>query len=135
MNGITLLLQDPMNSKLWKKQGIRNFHLSHPDFIPVSLVVLFQSAEILKKEIDSKQKVYVHCKAGRGRSASAILSYLMTFKGWSFDKAFSLLKGKRSHIAVNSKKFNIQVLACLYEIIEQKKTDSFKKLSLLFAQP
>ena len=127
-------IASPVKKGEWEKHNIRNIHLSHPDFIPVSLVVLYKSACALKDEIAKNERVYVHCKAGRGRSASAILSYFIMFKGWSFEKAFNFLKSKRSHIAIKNKRFKMEILKCLYEIIELKKKKSLQKLFMLLTQ-
>ena len=46
-------------------------------------------------------KVLVHCGAGRSRSATALLSYLMAESSWDYDTALALLKTKRSMVQPN----------------------------------
>ena len=46
-------------------------------------------------------RVYVHCKAGRGRSASLVVAYLMLEHDWSLAKAFSVVRKSRPCIHFN----------------------------------
>ncbi len=55
---------------------------------------------------DEKEVIYVHCKAGRGRSATIVVAYLLkygtegqTFK--NFDEAYGFVKKIRPQINLN----------------------------------
>lgn len=52
--------------------------------------------------------VLIHCAGGRSRSAAFITAYLMTSRGWSFDKAIATVRHARPIIQVN-KGFEAQV--------------------------
>ena len=54
------------------QNNITNYLIEHPDFIAVSLSSLYKAASIIHKSIQNNEKVYIHCKAGRGRSAGSI---------------------------------------------------------------
>lgn len=41
-------------------------------------------------------KCLVHCKMGVSRSASTVIAYAMKEYGWSLEKAYNLVKQKRS---------------------------------------
>ena len=43
----------------------------------------------------------VHCHAGISRSATVCIAYIMWYRHWSMEKAYSFLKSKRSLIAPN----------------------------------
>ncbi|ORZ38153.1 protein-tyrosine phosphatase-like protein [Catenaria anguillulae PL171] len=45
--------------------------------------------------------VYVHCKAGKSRSATVVIAYLMLYHGYSFDAAWSHVKAMRPAVAPN----------------------------------
>ena len=46
-------------------------------------------------------KVLVHCGAGRSRSATVLLSYLMSENSWDYDTALTFLKTKRPMVQPN----------------------------------
>ena len=43
----------------------------------------------------------IHCVAGASRSASIVIAYLITRKGWRYADALSFVKGKRSLVCPN----------------------------------
>jgi len=57
---------------------------------------------ILKKmhqTINARQAVYIHCKAGRGRSWMILMCYLTTLAGMDFEEAQKLVQEKRPHVS------------------------------------
>ncbi len=54
-----------------------------------------------RPKIGKKPRILVHCWAGKSRSASIVIYYLMRSWGWSFDAAFAYLKSKRSVVLPN----------------------------------
>lgn len=60
-----------------------------------------QAHQIINKFILSKSAVLVACMAGRSRSASIVISYLMFSKKWSFKQAFEFVKKKRKEVFPN----------------------------------
>jgi hypothetical protein len=61
-----------------------------------------EAATVLDGWIHEGKNVFVHCFAGISRSASVIITYLMVYKGWSFDLAFQHLKLRRPRIHPHS---------------------------------
>lgn len=49
--------------------------------------------------------VYIHCKAGRTRSATLVGCYLMTRYGYTPSEAVECIKSKRSHILLHRKQW------------------------------
>ncbi|XP_068619076.1 phosphatidylglycerophosphatase and protein-tyrosine phosphatase 1 isoform X2 [Battus philenor] len=49
--------------------------------------------------------VYVHCKAGRTRSATLVGCYLMMKNGWSPEEAVEYMRAKRPHILLHTKQW------------------------------
>ncbi|KAJ0173464.1 hypothetical protein K1T71_010613 [Dendrolimus kikuchii] len=49
--------------------------------------------------------VYVHCKAGRTRSATLVGCYLMLRNGWSPREAVEYMRSKRPHILLHTKQW------------------------------
>eukprot|EP00758_Cryptobia_borreli_P018316 Tbor_TRINITY_DN670_c0_g1::TRINITY_DN670_c0_g1_i1::g.1582::m.1582 len=52
------------------------------------------AAEFLPK----RRVVYIHCKAGVGRSWMVLMCYLTTYKGKTFEEAYHMVKSKRNHV-------------------------------------
>ncbi|XP_033324423.2 phosphatidylglycerophosphatase and protein-tyrosine phosphatase 1 isoform X2 [Megalopta genalis] len=57
--------------------------------------------------------VYVHCKAGRTRSATLVGCYLMMKNRWTPEEAVNYMKTKRSHILLHTPQWN--ALKIFYE--------------------
>jgi hypothetical protein len=49
--------------------------------------------------ITDQHRVYVHCTAGRGRSALTVLGYLTFMEGYAADDAIRILKSKRPGVS------------------------------------
>ena len=70
-------------------------HFPTPDHTPVSVSDLNQAADAIHRELESGRDVYVHCKAGRARSAMVVAAYLMKHQNQSISEAEKTIKGAR----------------------------------------
>ena len=93
----------PVKKGDWAKMGLVRKIVETKDFLPMDFEAFEESVHFLHSEILANRKVYVHCKAGRGRSASVVIAYLMKIQGKSFDEAYQMVKGKRSQIKINER--------------------------------
>src|SRR5205085_7844864 len=59
---------------------------------------LRQGLTFIVEQIKADRKVYVHCKAGRGRSATLVLCYLMAAYGLTAQEAYARLRRARPHV-------------------------------------
>ncbi|NGX62864.1 MAG: hypothetical protein KR126chlam6_00266 [Candidatus Anoxychlamydiales bacterium] len=91
----------PINLSFWKQNSIDHLHISCKDLYPPSLKDLDLAADYIHKKIQENKKIYVHCTAGRSRSAMAIICYLMKYKNMSYEDAFKYVKSKRDLVLVN----------------------------------
>ena len=66
-----------------------------PDDNPPTLRQLLFGVETIENLVKSKQKIYLHCKNGHGRSSTFFTAYLMKSRHLSMDDAFSELKKRR----------------------------------------
>lgn len=66
-----------------------------PDDNPPTLRQLLFGIETIENLVKSKQKIYLHCKNGHGRSSTFFTGYLMKTRNLSFDEAFAELKKRR----------------------------------------
>ncbi|MFK7765749.1 MAG: dual specificity protein phosphatase family protein [Mariniblastus sp.] len=84
--------------KEYKKHDIEQFRMptidfTHPDFDDVCKAVEFVEANVAQQKT-----VYIHCKAGRARSATVAICWLMKAKQISSMEAQKWLLEKRPHI-------------------------------------
>lgn len=92
----------------WAEKGITNRKYDVADHVGAATVQ--QAAEIvefIKEQCVAGKMVYVHCKAGKGRSASVVMCYLCQKHGVSPKEAFKMLKEKRKQIDLGSKQWNL----------------------------
>ena len=92
----------------WKELGVEFLQLATTDIFEAP------SAEKLKRGVDfiyriSKEhpssSIYIHCKAGRTRSATLVGCYLIEQYGMTPEEAVSLMKEKRPHVWLGPKQW------------------------------
>lgn len=67
-----------------------------------NLLPLFsKSAQWIGNNLSKNYPVLVHCKAGVSRSATLVISYLMSAKSYSFQEALSIAQTSRANILPN----------------------------------
>jgi len=82
---------------LYKQLDINQFHMPTVDFMSPSLADCTDAVSFMKKQIADGRRVYVHCKAGRGRSATVVMCWLMATHNLSPEDAQTYLLTKRPH--------------------------------------
>lgn len=85
-----------ITAKDWKAMGVDQVQLSCIDFQPPPFSILDRGADYINNRIINNDTVYVHCKSGRGRSASVVMAYFMKYKRMSAKDAHMRLKACRS---------------------------------------
>ncbi|XP_005987012.1 phosphatidylglycerophosphatase and protein-tyrosine phosphatase 1 [Latimeria chalumnae] len=85
----------------WQAAGVEQLHLSTVDLTGVpSLENLRKGVDFLLKHREKGNGVYVHCKAGRSRSATMAAAYLIELRSWTPREACEFLASIRPHILV-----------------------------------
>jgi len=83
----------------WKKMGVEHCQLSTRDiFETPSHEKLVQGVSTIESFSKNGKSVYVHCKAGRTRSATLVGCYLMAKHNWTPEQAIENIVSKRPHI-------------------------------------
>ena len=67
----------PVSHAEWEEAGILQTLIPTEDFDPVPAKKLKQAVNLIHTTLERGENVYVHCKAGRGRSATAVICYLL----------------------------------------------------------
>ena len=88
----------------WGELGVGHKLIESADFVAVTIDNLECAADTIAKQLE-EGSVYVHCKAGRGRSAMAVVAYLVKhrFKGVLLEDIVAFVKTRRPVININSK--------------------------------
>ncbi|XP_065338740.1 phosphatidylglycerophosphatase and protein-tyrosine phosphatase 1 [Cloeon dipterum] len=90
----------------WKARGVEFLQLSTTDIFETPCQEKLQKGVLfIDKFRGTGGSVYVHCKAGRTRSATLVGCYLMQKHGWTPEKAVSFMAEKRPHILLRSKQW------------------------------
>ena len=90
------IFQSPCQNKL--KEGVRFINSFLPNENKLKNVPDIHELNDTK----SKGTVYVHCKAGRTRSATLVGCYLMLRNGWSPEQAVDHMRNCRPHILIHN---------------------------------
>ncbi len=85
----------------FRKLGIDHLHLPTSDFQLPSLDLIEKGVAFIEKNLNDKKMVYVHCKAGRGRSATVVLCWLLSKGNIMAKQAQEILLQKRPHVNPN----------------------------------
>ncbi len=83
---------------IFAQLDIEHLHLPTIDFQSPSVASIEHGVEFINQCITAKKPVYVHCKAGRGRSATVVLCWLVATRSLSVKSAQQLLLQKRPHV-------------------------------------
>ncbi|XP_017789937.1 PREDICTED: phosphatidylglycerophosphatase and protein-tyrosine phosphatase 1 [Habropoda laboriosa] len=64
------------------------------------------NSSVIDSKISQYGSVYVHCKAGRTRSATLVGCYLMMKNRWTPEEAVAYMKQKRPHILLHTQQWH-----------------------------
>lgn len=84
--------------KEYARYGIEQMRMPTIDFTHPSFVDVNRAVDFIQENVDAGKTVYIHCKAGRGRSATVAICWLMKSKQISADAAQKWLIEKRPHV-------------------------------------
>jgi atypical dual specificity phosphatase len=73
----------------WEKKGVPTLRIGAVDIEGVKLEEIDQGVEFIRAQISDGRPVYVHCKAGVGRSATVVACYLLKYGLANGKKFFS----------------------------------------------
>lgn len=80
------------------KAKIEQLCIPTVDFTPPRLEDVERAVSFIARHAERGESVYVHCKAGRGRSATVVLCWLIQSQGLTPTEAQRVLQEKRPHV-------------------------------------
>lgn len=86
-------------SSLFKAHGIDHLVIPTRDYLfAPSLVDIFRAVDFIHRNASCGSTTYVHCKAGRGRSATIVLCYLIEYKNMTPADALDYVRLRRPRV-------------------------------------
>ena len=82
----------------YEKYDIRQLRIPTVDFTHPSFDDVQKAVNFMVEQIKDGRKVYVHCKAGRARSATVVLCWLIQTQGLNAEEGQDLLLRCRPHV-------------------------------------
>lgn len=101
-------LATPVSPKDWENLHVKHKIIVARDFKPLSQKQIREAVRFLEKQDEKGVFTYVHCKAGRGRSATAVICFLMKKYGYTAETARAIVK--ESRIQINLNKYQWQAI-------------------------
>ncbi|MEQ1830650.1 MAG: dual specificity protein phosphatase family protein [Pirellula sp.] len=95
---INMCKEYPGPKDLYETYGIRQLWLPTVDFNPPSLEDVQRGVQYLQDFTSRNETVYVHCKAGRARSATIVICWLVKHRGMTLAQAQEHLLKSRRHV-------------------------------------
>lgn len=68
----------PIGREEWERRGVPVHHIETRDFYPLSQEQFSRAVKVIRDIRAKRGNALVHCKAGVGRSAAAVIAYLAT---------------------------------------------------------
>jgi atypical dual specificity phosphatase len=88
----------PGHLDLYEKYGIEQFWMPTVDFRPPKLADVQAAVAFMQRQVAAGKPVYVHCKAGRARSATVVVCYLVAQRGWTPQQALQWILERRPQV-------------------------------------
>ena len=82
----------------YDKFGIEQLRIPTTDFTHPKMSDVERAVEFIERHVQDEKTVYIHCKAGRARSATVALCWLMKYRGMSMKQGQEHLLRSRPHI-------------------------------------
>ena len=82
----------------YEKYGIEQFRMPTVDFTHPSLEDVTAAVAFIESQVAKGHRVYIHCKAGRARSATVAICWLMHSQGITSSAAQQKLTDARPHV-------------------------------------
>ncbi|MGB7345796.1 MAG: phosphatidylglycerophosphatase and protein-tyrosine phosphatase 1 family protein [Pirellulaceae bacterium] len=82
----------------YTQHGIEQLRIPTTDFTHPKLRDVQLAVEFVQRHVQKDASVYIHCKAGRARSATIAMCWLMKYRGMSMDEAQAALLKARPHV-------------------------------------
>jgi atypical dual specificity phosphatase len=82
----------------YQKYDIEQLRVPTTDFTHPKLEDVQRAVEFTQERVEDGETVYIHCKAGRARSATVAICWLMKYRGMTMEEGQAALLKARPHV-------------------------------------
>jgi hypothetical protein len=94
------LASHPVSEKRWADLGVAHHWVEARDHYPLQLAEMDRAADWIHEQIQAGKNVFVHCRAGLGRSAMAIAAYLVKYTNLPIENICVGIKNSRKRSSI-----------------------------------
>lgn len=95
---VNTCIEYPGPQEEYQRCGIEHLRVPTVDFTPPTLEHIDASLALMRRVAEQGDSTYVHCKAGRGRSATVVMCWLIERHGMTPSQAQKQLESIRPHV-------------------------------------
>ncbi|XP_035818256.1 uncharacterized protein [Zea mays] len=108
-------------SSMYKSRGIDHLVIPTRDYMfAPSLVDINQATDFIHRNASCGKITYIHCKAGRGRSTTVVLCYLVKYKNMTPAAAFEHVRSKRARVLLTHSQWKVALIVAGCSRIQQE---------------
>lgn len=112
-----------VSSSLYESQMIKHLVIPTRDYLfAPSFDDIQRAVDFIHENVEQGKATYVHCKAGRGRSTTIVLCYLVKYRGMTPFNAFNYVRSKRPRVLLAASQWKAVLRYSEYQNFG-KKTD------------
>jgi protein-tyrosine phosphatase len=90
----------PVSPQDWNEKQVKHVLVPMDDFsADIDLALVKHHVDKMHKVIESGNSIYVHCKAGKGRSFSFVVAYLLMHSDMQLTEIFAHIREKRAQVS------------------------------------
>ncbi|KAJ1258054.1 hypothetical protein BS78_10G044800 [Paspalum vaginatum] len=95
-------------SSMYQSRGIDHLVIPTRDYMfAPSLVDINRAVDFIHRNASCGKITYIHCKAGRGRSTTVVLCYLVKYKNMTLEAAFNHVRSKRARVLLTRSQWKV----------------------------
>ncbi|XP_006656647.1 phosphatidylglycerophosphate phosphatase PTPMT2-like [Oryza brachyantha] len=95
-------------SSMYQSRGIDHLVIPTRDYLfAPSLVDINRAVDFIHRNASCGRMTYIHCKAGRGRSTTIVLCYLVKYKNMTPSTAFEHVQSKRARVLLTRSQWKV----------------------------
>uniref|UniRef100_A0ACD6AAJ4 Uncharacterized protein n=1 Tax=Avena sativa TaxID=4498 RepID=A0ACD6AAJ4_AVESA len=95
-------------SSMYQSRGIDHLVIPTRDYMfAPSLVDISQAVDFIHRNTSLGRMTYIHCKAGRGRSTTIVLCYMVKYKNMTPTAAFEYVRSKRTRVLLTRSQWRV----------------------------